>query len=436
MSKYKYVINKVAQSSVKQLLATSTSAMSNTHKTSNKSESDLKKEQEMQLKKEKKEKMMEACKQKTKNVVKKGFKEKEKAINPTPDGEKKDMSQPMLNSYDPTQVEFAWDSWWYKKKFFTVDEKEVLKSPREKTFVMLLPPPNVTGILHIGHTLMTAIQDTIIRYKRMKGFHALWEPGTDHAGIATQSVVEKKVMKEENKTRNDYGREKFLEKIWEWKTSHGSQIMQQFKRLGVSFDLSHEYFTMDEIRSKAVTHAFVDLFDRGILYRAERIVNWCCTLKTAISDLEIEDLELLQPTMLQVPFHKHKHEFGTMITFAYKLKDDPSVKLHIATTRLETMLADVAVAVNSKDDRYKKFIGKELIHPFFPDRKIVVIADDLLVEMDFGTGAVKVTPAHDPNDLECGKRHNLPIINIFDDEGVLNDNAGKFKVFKKVIIYY
>jgi len=300
------------------------------------------------------------------------------------------MSQPMLATYDPTQVEFAWDAWWYKRNFFHVSASEALKMPREKTFVMLLPPPNVTGVLHIGHTLMAAIQDTITRYKRMKGFFSLWEPGTDHAGIATQSVVEKKVLKEEKKTRNDYGREKFLEKIWEWKHSHGNQIMGQFKRLGVSFDVTNTYFTMDEKRSSAVTHAFVELFDKNILYRSERIVNWCCTLKTAISDLEIDDLEVNTPTFLHVPLHKGKYEFGTITHFSYPLKDDPSKKIEIATTRLETMLGDVAVAVNSKDERYKHLIGKELLHPFFPDRKLVIIADDILVDMNFGTGAVKV----------------------------------------------
>ena len=214
------------------------------------------------------------------------------------------MTTPMANSYNPTEVEFAWDAWWYKREFFRVEASEALKFPKEKTFIMLLPPPNVTGVLHIGHTLMAAIQDTIIRYKRMKGLFALWEPGTDHAGIATQSVVEKKVLKEEGKTRNEYGREKFLEKIWEWKNSHGGQIMEQFKRLGVSFDTTHTFFTMDEKRSKAVTHAFVDLHERGFLYRAERIVNWCCTLKTAISDLEIDDLEINTPTYLNIPLHK------------------------------------------------------------------------------------------------------------------------------------
>ena len=292
---------------------------------------------------------------------------------------------------------------------------------------MILPPPNVTGSLHLGHALMGAIEDTIVRYKRLKGYVSLWVPGTDHAGIATQSVVEKKILKDEGKYRTDFTREDFVKRVWEWKEEYGNRIMEQFDKLGVSFDLSRQYFTMDKERSKSVQEAFVQLFDRGILYRAKRMVNWCCALQTAISDVELEDLEIPQPTKLSIPGHKGTYEFGVLIDFAYKFKKDPSKEIIVSTTRIETMLGDTAVAVHPDDDRYKSLIGEELIHPFFPERKLKIIADPILVDKNFGTGAVKITPAHDVNDFECGKRHKLELINIFNDDGTLNENGGEFK---------
>jgi valyl-tRNA synthetase len=255
---------------------------------------------------------------------------------------------------------------------------------------MLLPPPNVTGSLHLGHTLMGAIEDSITRWKRMKGYQVLWVPGTDHAGIATQSVVEKKLKKEENLTRHDLGREEFLKRVWKWKEEYGNTILNQFRRLGVSFDWSKMFFTLDDQRSKAVVEAFIQLFERGILYRAERIVHWCCTLRTAISDIEVEELELKGPTKLKVPLHDGEYEFGVLIDFAYKLKDDPTQEIIVSTTRIETMLGDVAVAVHPDDKRYQHLIGKELIHPFISNRRMKIIADNVLVNMEFGTGAVKV----------------------------------------------
>lgn len=306
-----------------------------------------------------------------------------------------------------------------------------MSKPRNERFIMLLPPPNVTGSLHLGHTLMGAIEDSITRWRRMKGHISLWVPGTDHAGIATQSVVEKKILKETGKYRNDFTREEFLKKVWEWKEEYGGKIFEQFRRLGVSFDQSRDFFTMDEPRSKAVKYAFVDLFDRGILYRAERMVHWCCTLKTAISDVEIDPIDLTGISLINVPGYKNKIEFGVIVDFAYKLKEDPSKEIIVSTTRIETMLGDVAVAVHSKDQRYAAFVGKELIHPFFPDRHIKVITDDILVNMEFGTGAVKITPAHDPNDFACGQRNNLKIINIFNEDGTLNENGGPFKGMKR-----
>ncbi len=337
----------------------------------------------------------------------------------------------MLASYDPQYVEAAWDAWWSKKKFFQVNLEKAKEVPRDKRFIMLLPPPNVTGSLHLGHTLMGAIEDSITRWKRMKGLVSLWVPGTDHAGIATQSVVEKKLLKEQGKYRNDFTREEFLEKVWEWKNEYGNKIFEQFRKIGVSFDLSRNFFTMDEARSKSVVEAFIQLHERGILYRDERMVNWCCALKTAISDVEMEDLELDGPKLLSVPHHKEKYEFGVLIDFAYKLKYDPTNEIIVSTTRIETMLGDVAVCVHPDDPRYKHLIGKELIHPFFPERKITIIADSILVNMEFGTGAVKITPGHDPNDFTCGQRHSLNSITIFNDDGTLNENGGIFKGMKR-----
>ena len=385
----------------------------------------MSKEEKMRLKELKKKNMQELCQQKTKKAT--NLADVKKYIDKTKPGEKKDLTGEFPENYDPSYVESAWNAWWQKEGFFKVDLKEALKKPRDKRFVMILPPPNVTGSLHLGHALMGAIEDTIVRYKRLKGYASLWVPGTDHAGIATQSVVEKKILKTEGKYRTDFTREEFVKRVWEWKEEYGNKIMEQFDKLGVSFDLSRQYFTMDKERSKSVQEAFVQLYERGILYRAKRMVNWCCALQTAISDVELEDLELLQPTKLSIPGHKGTYEFGVLIDFAYKLKKDPSKEIIVSTTRIETMLGDTAVAVHPDDDRYKNLIGEELVHPFFPERKMKIIADPILVDKDFGTGAVKITPAHDPNDFACGERHKLELINIFNDDGTLNENGGEFK---------
>jgi valyl-tRNA synthetase len=308
----------------------------------------------------KKDKMKEMCKPSEKKEKKVKYVDKEKYVNDTPHGEKKDMSKPMLDSYDPTYVESAWDAWWTAKKFFEVDVEKAKTVQKQKRFIMLIPPPNVTGSLHVGHTLMGAIEDSITRWKRMKGYVALWVPGTDHAGIATQSVVEKKLLKEQGKYRSDFTREEFLEKVWQWKNEYGNRIFEQFRRIGVGFDMSRNFFTMDDARSESVREAFVQLHDRGILYRAERIVHWCCALKTAISDVEIEELELDGPTMLSVPMHKGKYEFGVLIDFAYKLKEDTSKEIIVSTTRIETMLGDVAVAVHPDDTDINILLEKNL----------------------------------------------------------------------------
>jgi len=326
----------------------------------------------------------------------------------TPLGEKKDSTLPMLPEYHPKSVEAAWYPWWEKKEFFKADPKKVL-SGEKKMYTMVIPPPNVTGALHLGHALMLSVEDAIIRWKRMKGYETLWLPGVDHAGIATQSVVEKQIWKKERKTRHDYGREDFVKKVWNWKDEYGGKINNQFKRYGISVDWSRFAFTLDETRSKAVIEAFVRMYEKGLIYRATRLVNWSCALKTALSDLEVEHIDIPGKTFLSVPGHdpNKKYEFGMFTHFYYKVKGSDE-KIEVATTRLETMLGDVAVAVHSKDPRYEHLVGKELEHPFYADRKVIVITDDELVKMDFGSGAVKITPAHDPNDYACGKRHNLP----------------------------
>ena len=394
-------------------------------KNTKENEKDLKKAEKLNHKELKKKRMKELCQQKKKKAP--NIFNAKKYVDKTKPGEKKDISGEFPEYYTPAYVESAWNDWWKKEEFFKIDFKEAIKKPRDQRFIMLLPPPNVTGTLHLGHALMSTIEDAIVRYKRLKGFVSLWVPGVDHAGISTQSVVEKKLLKDEGKYRNEYSREEFVNQVWKWKEEYGNKIMEQFDKLGVSFDLSREYFTMDQKRSESVKEAFIQLFERGLLYRAKRIVNWCCALETAISDIELEEFEIPKPIKLSVPKHKGLYEFGVLIDFAYKLRNYKNKEIVVSTTRIETMLGDTAVAVHPEDDRYKDLIGEELIHPFFPERKIKIIADSILVNKDFGTGAVKITPAHDPNDFACGERNNLELINIFNDDGTLNDNGGEFK---------
>ena len=342
----------------------------------------------------------------------------------TPAGQKKDMAKPMLDAYHPKQVEAAWYSWWEAQKYFHPKAENVLDG-KKKPYVMILPPPNVTGALHLGHALMLAIEDAIMRWRRMSGYEVLWLPGCDHAGIATQSVVEKQLWKKEKKTRHDLGREKFVESVWNWKEEYGNRISLQFRRMGICVDWDRFLFTMDPQNCKAVTESFVRLHEKGLIYRDTRLVNWSSHLRTALSDLEVEYIELKGPTFLEVPGHdpNQKYEFGALTEFGYKVKGTDKT-IVVATTRLETMLGDVAVAVHSEDPRYKDFVGKELEHPFCPERKIVMITDDTLVDMNYGTGAVKITPAHDHNDNACGRRHNLPMINVLDETGRINHEGG------------
>lgn len=301
--------------------------------------------------------------------------------------------------YEPNKIEKKWYQEWTDKGYFTPEIDE-----SKKPFTVLIPPPNVTGILHMGHVLNNTIQDVLIRYKRMTGIPTLWLPGTDHAGIATQNVVEKNLHKE-GTNRHEIGRQALVERIWEFKHEKGGRIIEQLKKLGCSCDWSKERFTMDEGLSDAVKEVFIHLFNKGLIYRGKRIINWCPRCVTALANDEVE----------------HNDEAGKLWHIKYPYAD-ASGYIEIATTRPETMLGDVAVAVNPKDERYKDLIGKELSLPY-TGRSIPLIADDY-VDKDFGSGCVKITPAHDPNDFEVGQRHNLAQILVIDEHGIMNENAG------------
>lgn len=351
-------------------------------------------------------------------------------VNPTPKGAKKDMGAlPFADAYHPLAVEAAWQDWWEAAGYYQGKPEEAMGRPTEEKFVMVIPPPNVTGSLHLGHALTAAVEDTLTRWHRMKGHATLYVPGTDHAGIATQSVVEKMIMKTQNQTRHDLGREAFVQKVWEWKGEYGNKITTQLRRLGSSVDWSRERFTMDDMLSKAVIEAFNRFHEKGLLYRANRLGNWSCALKSAISDIEVDYIDLEGRTFLEVKTHpgnpkdpSGRYEFGVLTSFAYPVEGSDE-QITIATTRLETMLGDTAVAVHPEDPRYTHLHGKFVIHPF-SGRKIPIICDADLVDMSFGTGAVKITPAHDPNDYECGKRHNLEFITILNPDGSINHHGG------------
>jgi len=305
-------------------------------------------------------------------------------------------------TYDPKNVEQKWNNYWFEKEFFKAGQKQ-----DSEPFSVVIPPPNVTGMLHIGHALDFTIQDIIVRMKRMQGYDTLWLPGTDHAGIATQAKVEAK-LREEGVTRYELGREKFLDQAWEWKETYANRIHEQWSKLGLSLDYSRERFTLDEGLSKAVRKVFVSLYEKGLIYRGKYIINWDPEARTALSDIEVEYKEIM----------------GAFYHMKYPFKDG-SGHITIATTRPETMLGDTAVAVHPKDDRYKDMIGKTIVLPI-TGREIPVIADDY-VDREFGSGAVKITPAHDPNDFEIGNRHDLSRILIMDESGHMNENAGKYQ---------
>jgi len=304
-----------------------------------------------------------------------------------------------MREYNPN-IEKEFYKIWEENNFFEVDYS------KEKNFCIMMPPPNVTGTLHIGHALTFTLQDIIVRYKRMDGYATLWQPGTDHAGIATQNVVEKQLLKE-GKTKEEIGREEFLKRVWEWKELSGNKIINQLKRLGASAAWSRERFTMDEGLKRAVRVAFKKLYDEGLIVKGNYMVNWC-PKDGALSDIEVE-------------YETHS---GELIYIKYPIKDSNEY-IVVATTRVETFFGDTAVMVNPNDERYKHLIGKKVILPLV-NREIPIIADEY-VDMEFGTGAVKVTPAHDPNDYEVGIRHNLELIKVFDEKGILNEHALEFK---------
>ena len=305
-------------------------------------------------------------------------------------------------SYDPKLVEDHWWTFWEREQLFVADAKSSRPS-----FVIVIPPPNVTGSLHMGHMLVYTLHDIVVRWKRMSGFNTLWLPGTDHAGIATQNVVERQLATE-GKSRHDLGREAFEKRVWEWKEQSGNTILRQLRRLGGSCDWTRERFTLDEGLSRAVREVFVRLYEEGLIYRGKRLINWCVRCRTALSDLEVKS-ELVQ---------------GKLSYIRYAVKDT-SEFITVATTRPETMLGDTAVAVNPNDERYQHLIGKTLILPLL-NREIPLIAD-AFVDPVFGTGLVKVTPAHDPNDFEMGVRHNLEMISVIDEDGRMTEAAGAFK---------
>ncbi|MDQ7031243.1 MAG: valine--tRNA ligase [Desulfonauticus sp.] len=311
------------------------------------------------------------------------------------------MDKKLPKGYEPKEVEEKWIKFWEEEKTFSPDVNTVIKP-----YSIVIPPPNVTGTLHMGHALNITLQDILCRFHRQLGYDVLWVPGTDHAGIATQNVVEKALAKE-GKTRDDLGREKFVQRVWQWKEEYGGKILNQVKRLGASVDWSRLRFTMDQGLSKAVREVFVRLYEQGLIYKGDYIINWCPRCHTALADLEVEYAE----------------EDGGLYHLRYPLQDG-SGEVIIATTRPETMLGDTAVAVNPDDERYKHLIGKKVILPL-AGREIEIIADSY-VDMDFGTGCLKVTPAHDVNDFELGRKHNLPSIQVIDDWGKMTQEAGEF----------
>ena len=332
--------------------------------------------------------------------------------------------------YNSKETEAKWYTLWESKGYFRPKSDKLGKKfpatgssagKRDDRYVIVIPPPNVTGILHMGHALNNSIQDILVRWRRMQGRDVLWIPGVDHAGIATQNVVEKKLAKEK-KSRHDLGRENFLKEVWKWKEENGSTITRQLRNLGASCDWTRERFTMDEGLSKSVRECFVTLYERGLIYRGNYIINWCPRCQTALSDEE-------------APHHDLQ---GNLYYLRYPLKGlSPSERktslrkgavpdfIIVATTRPETMLGDTAVAVNPKDKRYKNLVGKTLILPLV-NREIKIIADSM-VDMKFATGAVKVTPAHDPNDYALGKKHKLDFVNVMHPDGRMNENSGEYQ---------
>ena len=311
------------------------------------------------------------------------------------------MAKDLAKQYDPKEVEDRTYKFWLKGDYFHAEPDS-----KKKPYTIVIPPPNITGQLHMGHALDNTLQDILIRFKRMQGFSTLWMPGTDHASIATEAKIVEQ-MRKEGISKEDLGREKFLERAWDWKKQYGGRIIEQLKKMGSSCDWKRERFTMDEGCNKAVKEVFVNLYEKGLIYQGERIINWCPKCLTSISDAEVE----------------YEEQAGSFWHLRYPLTDG-SGYVELATTRPETLLGDTAVAVNPNDERYKDIVGKTLTLPLV-GREIPVVADDY-VSVDFGTGVVKITPAHDPNDFEVGLRHNLPVINVLTDDAKITNDYPKY----------
>uniref|UniRef100_A0A5F8HCD5 Valine--tRNA ligase, mitochondrial n=1 Tax=Monodelphis domestica TaxID=13616 RepID=A0A5F8HCD5_MONDO len=336
---------------------------------------------------------------------------------PTEPGEKKDVTGPLPPTYSPQYVEVAWYPWWVREGFFKPEYQSQLPQATGKIFSMCIPPPNVTGSLHLGHALTVAIQDTLVRWHRMRGDQVLWIPGSDHAGIATQAVVEKQLWKEQRIRRYELSREDFLKEVWKWKEEKGGEICEQLQALGASLDWDRECFTMDAGSSVAVTEAFVRLYEAGLLYRDKQIVNWSCTLKSAISDIEVEGRPLTGRTEFCPPGCPQPVSFGFLVSVAFPVDGHPDTEIVVETTRPETLPGDVAVAVHPDDPRYTHLHGRQLCHPL--SGKLLPLITDPAVQPDMGTGAVKVTPAHSLVDAEIGARHKLSPVNVIGEDGTM-----------------
>ncbi|XP_059137489.1 valine--tRNA ligase, mitochondrial [Peromyscus eremicus] len=340
----------------------------------------------------------------------------------TEPGDKKDVSGPLPPAYSPRYVEAAWYQWWVREGFFKPEYQARLPHATGETFSMCIPPPNVTGSLHIGHALTVAIQDALVRWHRMRGDRVLWVPGSDHAGIATQAVVEKQLWKEKGVRRHELSREDFLTAVWQWKHEKGGEIYEQLCALGASLDWDRECFTMDAGSSAAVTEAFVRLYNSGLLYRNRQLVNWSCTLRSAISDIEVESRPLPGRTVLQLPGCPTPVSFGLLVSIAFPVDGEPGAEIVVGTTRPETLPGDVAVAVHPDDPRYTHLHGRQLRHPL--TGQLLPLITDTSVEPHVGTGAVKVTPAHSPADAEMGARHGLTPLSVIAEDGTMTSLCG------------
>ncbi|CAB60428.1 Valine--tRNA ligase [Caenorhabditis elegans] len=406
-----------------------------------KTEKELKKEAEKAAKlakfEEKQKKLAEKKAAASDKPVKEAKAKKEQTVeaaepvDQTPTGQRKKIDGEIPAAYFPGYVESGWYSWWEKEGFFKpeyIDKLNPGSNPAD-SFTVCIPPPNVTGNLHVGHALATTVEDTITRFNRMHGKRTLFNPGCDHAGIATQVVVEKRLKRERGLTRHDLGRDRFNQEVWHWKNEKGDVIYDQFRKLGASVDWDRAVFTMDPKMCRAVTEAFIRMHESGTIYRSNRLVNWSCALRSAISDIEVDKKELTGSTLIAVPGYDKKIEFGVLNSFAYKIQGSDE-EIVVSTTRIETMLGDSGVAVHPDDQRYKHLVGKQCIHPFIPTRNLPIFADSF-VEMEFGTGAVKITPAHDHNDYEVGIRQNLPFHNCITDDGLISQGCGEFSGMKR-----